>query len=335
MRKRLEKIIFLFLTAVIIFATHLYITFYTPATWERAEPKTINIQKGASFRTIAEGLEKAGVIRDSESFIFAATLLGKYKKVKAGEYEFTRPMTSLDVLDFLVKGRIKKYLVTIPEGCNIREVASLLMGAGLAQEEEFVSKATDARFVASLGFDGQSFEGYLFPDTYEVSKGMSPEEIIIKMVEKFKAVYYPELDAIARARGMSTKKAVTLASIIEKETGAPEERGLVSAVFHNRLKKGIKLQSDPTAVYGVKDFNGNITKRHLQANTPYNTYVNYGLPPGPIANPGKASLKAALNPANEDFIYFVSKNDGTHHFSKNLREHTNAVNHYQRSQRPL
>ncbi len=329
MRKRAQIILLVLVIIAIIAGIHIYITFYTPASREGGV-KVVNIQKGTSFRVVAVNLEKAGIIKSSGSLVLAANLLGANKKAKAGEYELSPSMTPMEVLEVLIKGRVKRHLVTIPEGFNIQEVASVLGEKGLVDEKEFVSKAADTKFVASLGLEGQTLEGYLFPDTYELTKGMGTEEIIGKMVEKFKSVYSAEFDGAARSRGLSTRKVITLASIIEKETGAPEERELISAVIYNRLKKGIKLQSDPTVIYGISGFDGNLTRKHLAAKTPYNTYVIYGLPPGPIANPGKASIKAALNPANEDYLYFVSKNDGTHYFSRNLKEHNKAVHQFQK-----
>lgn len=329
MRSRIELIIIVLLIAASLFATHLYITFYTPASREGGV-RVVFIQKGTGFRVVAENLERSGVIRDAESFIFASSLLGGYKKIQAGEYEFNRSMTPLEVLDTLKKGKVIKHPVTIPEGYNIREVAATLKDAGLADDKAFIAKATDKSFVASLGIEGPTLEGYLFPDTYIFTKGLSADEIIRKMVDNFKAVYKAELEEEARKKGDSMKEVVTLASIIEKETGSPAERSLISAVFHNRLKKGIKLQSDPTVIYDIEDFDGNLTKKHLLTNSPYNTYTISGLPPGPIANPGRESLRAALSPSNGDYLYFVSKNDGTHYFSKNLKEHNRAVNEYQR-----
>lgn len=329
MRKRAEIALLVILIAAIVAGIHIYITFYTPASREGGI-KIINIQKGASFRVVAASLERAGVIRDSGSLILAANLLGAYKKVKAGEYELSPAMTPMEVLEVLIKGRVKRHLVTIPEGFNIKEVASILGEKGLMDEKEFLARATDARLVASLGLEGSTLEGYLFPDTYEFTKGLATDEIIGKMVEKFKAVYASEFEEAAKRKGISMRKVVTLASIIEKETGAPEERELISAVIYNRLKKGIKLQSDPTVIYGISGFDGNLTRKHLKAKTPYNTYAVYGLPPGPIANPGKASIRAALNPANEEYLYFVSKNDGTHYFSKSLKEHNKAVHQFQK-----
>lgn len=306
-----------------------YLTFYTPIS-DDGQTRVIEITKGASFRVIAASLEKAGVIRDARSLAYAARFFGKVKAVKAGEYEFNRSMNTMEILDALVRGKVRQHPVIIPEGYNIYEVAAKLKEAGLVDEGEFMARVTDAAFVSSLGLEGRTFEGYLFPDTYMLEKGMSVDEIIGKMAQRFKAVYFPELDAVARQRGFTMSKCVTLASIIEKETGNSQERGLISSVFHNRLKSRIKLQSDPTVIYAIDGFDGNLRRRDLLRKNPYNTYVNYGLPPGPIANPGMESLRAALQPAEGSFLYFVSRNDGTHYFSKTLKEHNNAVNIYQR-----
>lgn len=334
MRRRIETILILLIAVALLTATHLYITFYTPAS-RQGELKTVNISRGTSFRAVATELENAGIVRDSDSFIFIASILGAYKKVKAGEYEFNSSMTPIEILESLVKGRVKRHLLTIPEGYNITDIANALAYEGLVDAGKFIARASDRAFAASEGIDGASFEGYLFPDTYEFTRGMTNDEIIRRMAGKFKEVYALEFDRLARSKGMSMKKVVTLASIIEKETGAPGERALISAIFHNRLKKGIRLQSDPTVIYGINGFNGNITKKDLLSKTPYNTYVNYGLPPGPIANPGRESIRAALSPAAEDYLYFVSKNDGTHFFSRSLKEHNNAVNQFQRQMRAV
>jgi UPF0755 protein len=231
----------------------------------------------------------------------------------------------------LIDGRVMSPRLTIPEGYNITGVAMALTEAGfISDPDEFIKRAHDRTLAAELGFKSGSLEGLLFPDTYAFTKDMPVDEMISMMTARFRAVYYKDFDKMARARGMSLNKVITLASIIEKETGAGEERPLISAVFHNRLRTGVRLQSDPTVIYGIKDFDGNLTKKHLQTRTPYNTYRFHGLPPGPIANPGAASIEAAINPASEGYLYFVSRGDGTHYFSKSLREHNNAVNRFQR-----
>lgn len=333
MKNRIEKIAFFLCIVLAVAATHIYTVLYTPASNLQGK-KTIYVQKGASFRLVAEGLEKAGVIRDAASITSLARILGAYKKIKAGEYELDPAMRPIEVLDILVSGRVKTYTLTIPEGYNINEISSELEQRGLADPAEFRKRAFDKTLTASLGFEGASLEGYLFPDTYSFAKDASIDDIISRMTGRFKAVY-KEFGPLADEKAVSMKDLVTMASIIEKETGSAEERGLISAVFQNRLKKGMPLQSDPTVIYAVRDFDGNLTKKHLLTKTRYNTYTNQGLPPGPIANPGRGSISAALNPADADYLYFVSKNDGTHYFSKTLKEHNNAVNMYQKQRRVL
>jgi UPF0755 protein len=326
-----KKFAALWLAAIIliILVTHSYIRLFTPpATDER--DVSIVIPKGASFSLIAINLQNAGVIRDARGFSFLASLKGAYRRVKAGEYIFNTSMRPLNVLNKLLNGETKRYKITIPEGRNIREIAALLDRAGFVEKGEFVSKALDKGLAASMGVDGDTFEGYLFPDTYYLAKWMSAEEVIGKMVGRFREVYTEDVAKKAAELGLSQREVVTLASIIEKETGDPKERRPISAVFHNRLKRGMPLQSDPTVIYGISDFDGNLTKRHLRTRTSYNTYLFYGLPPGPIANPGEASIEAAVNPAKGGYLYFVSKNNGTHYFSKNLKDHNRAVSVYQK-----
>lgn len=327
-RKRFEKIALFLVIGAFLAATHFYVTFLTPPSTEKAA-RTVYIERGMSFRLVAETLEREGVVRDADTLGFAARIFGAYTKVKAGEYEFTTDMTPFEVLDALVKGRIKKYSVTLPEGYNVKEMATALDAAGLVRAEVFMARAMDPELAASLGVEGPTLEGYLFPDTYEFTKDLSADEMISKMVSNFRKVY-SEFEDEARKARMSMRKVVTLASIIEKETGAPSERELIAGVFHNRLRQGIKLQSDPTVIYSIPGFDGRIRKSHLSRKSPYNTYVNYGLPPGPIASPGRDSIAAALRPAKTDYLYFVSKNDGTHQFSRTLVEHNRAVDEFQR-----
>ncbi|MBI5682177.1 MAG: endolytic transglycosylase MltG [Deltaproteobacteria bacterium] len=329
LKNKFEVIVFILLTIFLITATHIYSFLFTPPD-EKASVKTIFIEQGASFRLIAKELEKVGIITRADRFSMLAKLKGAVKKAEAGEYEFTTSMLPTAVLDKLVKGQVKEHSITIPEGYNIREIAETLDAQGFVKKEEFIEATVDKEVIASLNIDGTSLEGYLFPDTYKLTKGMTALDIIKKMTARFNEVYVEVRSQKSGVRrNMSTKEIVTLASIIEKETGKPEEMPLISAVFHNRLKRGMKLDSDPTVIYGIKDFNGNITKKDLETVTPYNTYKTKGLPPGPIANTGRASLEAALNPADEDYLFFVSKNNGSHHFSKDIKEHNKAVDTYQ------
>ncbi len=330
--KRIYKILIVFvaLGCSLLFA-HLHIIFTYPVSVGEGELRTVTIPRGTPFKAVAHKLEQAGLIRDIDDFLLVARLMRAATRAKAGEYELSTSMGAMEIINSLTRGEVKNHPVTIPEGYNIAEIAKVLKSAKIiGDSQKFVTLAKDGAFASKFGFESESLEGFLFPDTYNFTKEMDDKEVITAMVERFKSIYYPALNTRAQNRGMGISEAVTLASIIEKETGAGHERPLISAVFHNRLAQGIRLQSDPTVIYGIKDFDGNLTKKHLQTRTPYNTYRNGGLPPGPIANPGKASLEAAIEPAEAEYIYFVSRNDGTHHFSTTLREHINAVNKFQK-----
>jgi len=299
--------------------------------------KTVFVKKGMHLRQVSGLLHEEGIIRSRLFFVFLATALGKKAKIKAGEYEFQARMAPLEVLDVLVTGQVKRHLITIPEGYTLAQIAQLLDDQKIVERDEFLQKASSPVLLASLGLaslpagPGATLEGYLFPETYHLYREMDPEEVIKMMVHQFKKVCGPELSGKAPLAGMSERDAVVLASIIEKETSLPEEKPVISAVFHNRLALRMPLQSDPTVIYGIKQFNGNLTKEDLLRPTPYNTYLRGGLPPGPICNPGRDSLLAALNPAPVHYLYFVSRNDGAHYFSSDLEDHNRAVWRYQKN----
>jgi UPF0755 protein len=316
-------------TLAFLIITHIYIYYFTPPS-NVAISKTILIPKGASFSWVARKLKDDGMIRSISKFTLFAKLKGVLNKVKAGEYELNTAMPPNDVLKRLVKGTVKEYKTTIPEGYNLYQIAYLLEDANLVKSEDFINKAFERDFLDSLNIKETSAEGYLFPDTYRFTKSMKPEDIIRKMVSQFNLVYSEGIEVKAKELGFSKKFIVTMASIIEKETSAKEEKALISAVFRNRLKKGMRLQSDPTVIYGIKDFDGNLRKKDLSTLTPYNTYMVSGIPPGPISNPGRLSLLAVLSPAKEQYLYFVSRNDGTHQFSNTFKEHGLAVATYQK-----
>ncbi|MBU0971924.1 MAG: endolytic transglycosylase MltG [Proteobacteria bacterium] len=295
----------------------------------QTKPIIFNIDPGQNLGRIADNLKKEGLITHPALF----KLYVRYKKaatgLRAGEYEFTAPATPIQILDQFLAGRVKLYRLTIPEGLNMEEISRLVQERLHCDELTFLALCHDPAFIKTLKVDSHSLEGYLFPDTYFFPKKTTCRHIIQKMVDTFHRVYTPEWKARTKEMGFSVHEIVTLASIIEKETGDASERPLISSVFHNRLGKNMRLESDPTVIYGDRDFDGRIRRRHLQRITPYNTYQIQGLPQGPIANPGSLSLGAALYPAKSEYLFFVSKNDTTHFFSKTFAEHSKAVIKYQ------
>ena len=317
---------------LIFFIFSLYWLFFRPPS-HASLTKIIYIKKGMPLKKISAMLEQEGIIRNRHFFVGIVTILGKKAGIKAGEYEFHTRMLPLEVLDALVKGQVRLHLVTIAEGFTLYQIAQLLEELNIVGKEVFLQKASSPAFISSLVLPaevGSTLEGYLFPDTYHLFREMDPEEVIQIMVRQFKKVFNPDLANRASLLGISQRETVILASIIEKETSLSEEKPLISAVFHNRLKKKMPLQSDPTVIYGIKNFDGNLTKEDLLRPTPYNTYLVNGLPPTPICNPGKDSIHAALYPASVPYLYFVSKNDGSHYFSSHIEEHNQAVWRYQK-----
>ncbi|MBW2568906.1 MAG: endolytic transglycosylase MltG [Deltaproteobacteria bacterium] len=291
--------------------------------------RIVVIKPGQGFTATLNSLKDTGVIKNPIRFEMIARIKGYDKKIKAGEYLLSSSMPPIKILETIVKGKVRLYKVTVPEGYNIRQTASIMNMANLATKTDFLKAATDALLVRENGIDAETFEGYLFPDTYCFPKNITSKGIITTMVEQFRAIFTPEWKNQAKKLNLTIHQVVTLASIIEKETGAQIERPIISSVFHNRLRKKMRLESDPTVIYGIKNFDGNITRKHLSKPTSYNTYKIRGLPPGPIANPGLKAIEAALFPEKTNFLYFVSKGDGTHKFSTNIADHNRAVRKYQ------
>jgi UPF0755 protein len=289
----------------------------------------VDIPAGQPFKSTAQLLLSRGLINSPFKFNLVARLKGYDSRLKAGEYSLCACMSPLQILEKLVKGEVRLHRLTIPEGLNIRQIAELVAEAGFCEKSTFIEAANDANLAHKYRIDGDTFEGYLFPETYYFPKDTTAEAIIASMVKRFWLVFGSAWQERSKQLGFSTHQIVTLASIIEKETGVSAERPLISSVFHNRLKMKMRLESDPTVIYGLKDFDGNLTREHLESATPYNTYKTPGLPAGPIANPGKASLEAALYPADTKYIYFVAKRNKTHQFSTNLKDHNLAVQQYQ------
>lgn len=296
----------------------------------KAEKVIILVQPGAHLKEVARELEDKGVISDAGVLVFLARLSSDEKKIQAGEYEFETGMGYEQVLEALVKGRQRYYKLVVPEGYNIWQIAELLDRSGIWSAEKFLSLVKDKVFIGSLGLELDSLEGYLYPEGYFIKRYETEKDIIKMMVNRFKERWKTEYEERAKELGLTEREVIILASIIEKETGRRDEKPLVSAVLHNRLKKKMPLCMDPTVIYGLMPgFSGNLTKSNLQTFTPYNTYLNSGLPPGPICNPGEDSIRSALYPAEVNYLYFVSKGDGSHYFSSNYSEHLKAVETYQ------
>ncbi len=324
----------LFLFGFLILGTLLWDSFsrfLSPPPVTNPPARIVRIEPGMGLQTIAHRLAQEGIIAAPYKFMLLAWGKGLGKKIQWGDFELHVGMPPRILLEYLTTGNSMLKRVTFPEGFTLQQIARRLSENNLVEEKVFLASARDPQWLDQLEIEGPSLEGYLFPDTYVFHRGMSVQAIQKKMVQRFKEV----LDGLRKEEEikdpLNLKKMVTLASMVEKESALHSERPWVASVFYNRLKKGMALQSDPTVIYGIRDFNGDLTKKDLLTPTAYNTYVNPGLPPGPIANPGKDSLEAVLRPAQSDYLYFVSKNDGSHYFSKNLKDHNRAVARYQLS----
>lgn len=294
------------------------------------EGRVFNVPEGVTLRWIAGSLEEQGFIQSGALFLALGKLVLSEKDILAGEYQFPSNAPLFEILRAFKYGRVNYRKIMIQPGWNMRQIGLLLKSENLMDETTFFALTRDRELINLLGVDVSNLEGFLYPDTYYFYRGSNPKKMVRNMVLRFKEVFGPELKARASEIGMTVKDVITLASIIEAEAIVATDRPLISAVFHNRLKRNFPLQSDPTVIYALgKEFDGDLKRKHLRVDSPYNTYVRSGLPPGPIGNPGIESIRAALYPADVDYLYFVSKNDGTHHFSKSLKEHNRAVALYQ------
>ena len=292
----------------------------------------VEIPAGSGPASIGRRLVDAGVIRDTLGFRFELARTRTSGRLQAGEYRFDRPMTVQEVVAKIAKGDVYLLPITFREGLTVREMAQLFESKGFGPAAEFMAAASDGRLIHHIDPAARDLEGYLFPDTYAMVRRTTATQLVARMVAGFEKVLTPELRAAAEARGRSVRQLVTLASLVEKETGSPGERPLVAAVYTNRLRIGIALQCDPTVIYALQRMNrydGNLTREGLHVDSPYNTYRYPGLPPGPIANPGRASLEAAAHPADVPYLYFVSRGDGTHAYAANLAEHNRNVYEFQ------
>ena len=292
----------------------------------------VDIPPGASTAEIRRRLVDAGVV--SDEFVFRAALMwtGRSRALQAGEYRFDRPMGAVDVIEKIARGDVYAHPITFPEGLTIREMAAIYESRGFGTAREFADAARNATLIADLDPAAADLEGYLFPETYALSRGTPATTLIRIMVDRFRATYADLQSKRSGEPGLSLRQVVTLASLVEKETAKAEERPLVAAVYHNRLKRRMAMQADPTVVYALVKagtYDGNIRKRDLSVDSPYNTYKYPGLPPGPIASPGRAAIEAALAPADVSHLYFVSRNDGSHVFADTLAKHNANVYEYQ------
>ena len=293
----------------------------------------VEVPVGAGTAAIGRRLAEAGVVRDQTSFRVALWRSGQARRLQAGEYRFDRPMTAREVIDKIARGEVFTRPVTFPEGLTLRQMSQIFERENLGAAADFVRAAQISEPIRDVDPEARDLEGYLFPETYSMPRGASATDLVGRMVTAFRDTLTSETIERAAARGLTVRALVTLASLVEKETAKPEERPLVAAVYHNRLKIGMGMQCDPTVIYALERagrYTGNLTREDLKFDSPYNTYRYAGLPPGPIASPGRASLEAAATPADVPYLYFVSRNDGSHVFSTTLDEHNRNVFEYQK-----
>ena len=324
----MKKNILTIFTAI-FFMVLLYSAFEMFVPAQNATKNTeIEIPMGATFRQAVDILSDQKLIRDKKIFLLLGRLTGADRKIRAGFYSIWSNMSPWDIFKIIRKGRIIEYEVKVLEGDSLLEIAETFSRAGIATYDEVMKISKEPEFLSSYDIEAPSIEGFVFPDTYMIPKGVKIEDAIGIMVDRMREKYSGKLIERTEKIGMTETEVLTLASIIEKEASVDDERTLISAVYHNRLRKHMPLQADPTSIYGIKSSKEKITRSDLQRKTPYNTYVINGLPPGPIASPGLKSIVAALTPADVPYLYFVSNNDGTHKFSVTLGEHEISVRSY-------
>lgn len=292
----------------------------------------VDIPPGAGPVAIADRLVDAGVVQDEMTFRGALWLSGRARELKAGEYRFAEPMTPMQVIDKIARGDVHRRAITFREGLTIPEMAKVFEDSGFGTAEDFVKAASDPAPIKDVDPEALDLEGYLFPETYALPRNTPASTLVAQMVSLFEKAFTPELREAVKARGLTVREAVTVASLVEKETAVDGERPLVAAVYLNRHRIGMPMQADPTVIYALQKagrYDGNIRREDLQFDSPYNTYRYPGLPPGPIAAPGRAALEAVAKPADVDYLYFVSRNDGSHVFARTLEEHNRNVREWQ------
>jgi len=327
----------LFLIGVIGTGAWVFVNLERPFKGYDAAEQFVEIPSGAGSVSMGRRLAEAGVVRSAPAFRLAVWMRGSSRRLQAGEYRFDRAMTTSEVVDKIAGGDVYTRAITFREGLTNREMAALFESGGFGTAADFLAAARNARLINDLDPVAKDLEGYLFPDTYTLQRKTTAAQLSERMVSRFRKTLAPEMQAGASAQGFSVRELVTLASLVEKETGKPEERPIVAGVYANRLKMRMPLQCDPTVIYAMMlagRYEGNIRREDLQMDSPYNTYRYPGLPPGPIAAPGEASLRAAAAPATVPYLYFVSRNDGSHVFATTLDEHNRNVVTYQLRRSP-
>ena len=300
-----------------------------------AKPTQLKIVRGMSSQSIANQLVHKQLIRSSWVFLFATHLSGASHRLQVGTYHLSGAMSIPQIIEHLRSGKVITHQLVVPEGLTIAEIGKLWEKEGFGTAAAFSETASNSEWRINHKIEGKTLEGYLFPNTYQFPDGASAEVIIQIMLNEFERQWTTEMSEEARTLGFSKHEIITLASIIETEARISEERPLISSVFHNRLRRGWKLQADPTALYGLGNPDRPPRAADLRTDTPYNTYLYKGLPPGPICNPGIASIRAALRPVSADYMYFVAIGNGKHHFSRTLREHQNMINRIKRNRNSI
>ena len=297
----------------------------------KSKSSIILIPRGSTFDSVTSKIREKGMLPYPRLYEYLADKLNVHSRIQSGEFEIQHHWNTLELLKFLISGKSIMHRVTIPEGKNFSEIAERLFRAKLANKEIILSLKNDPYLLKKTGVpEAKSLEGFLFPETYFFSRAETEKQILSAMIKQYRNVFNSNFKKRAKEIGMKEYDVLILASIVEKETGMSSDRPLIASVFHNRLKRRMRLDSDPTVIYGLKNFDGNLTRKHLRTPTPYNTYKRYGLPPTPISNPGRDSIKSTLFPAKNKFLYFVARGDGSSKFSKTLREHNKAVWYFQK-----
>ncbi len=312
------------LLGVAALAAHVYLQLVTPVVPDPVPKPYFIIQRGMRLHQIADSLQREGIIPDRDQFLFAARLIDRHQPLKAGKYALTPGLSLKELLRLLRSGKSMEERVTLPEGKTAEEFAAILARALDLNPQEFLQAVADTALARTLGIAAPGLEGYLYPDTYHFYWGATPREVVAMLVREFQRRLDDTLRAHIAASGLSLHEIVTLASIIEGEAVIDSERAIISAVYHNRLRAGMRLQADPTIQYILPGPPRRLLFRDLEIDSPYNTYLYAGLPPGPVNNPGIASIRAAAKPAAEGYLYFVAHGDGSHVFSYTLQQHLNA-----------